>query len=333
MASILKNSNILTGIIISIFLSLLVFFPKNQFQAGFNPAWESAVVAFLQTISTWVIIHFIVNTKRIKNLSYKILLSMVFGVTIVLMVQWLFIISTDWDFYTTGKNVPPRRIFVFAFFRGIILTSFLFFIEYLLYVTKESERLKRDAESIKQENLKAKLYALQQQINPHFLFNALNTLHSIASDKETKKYVLNFSNVFRYQLNQNQSLLATLKDELEFTNAYSHILKERFEDGLEIQIDIPDEYLNKEMPPITMQMLIENAIKHNIVSEEYPLKIRVYIENDFVVVTNTIQPKNFNESSNGIGLHNIAERYKLLANKEIVIINEPTNFTVKTPLL
>ncbi|MDX3915609.1 MAG: histidine kinase [Pseudosphingobacterium sp.] len=333
MASMLKYRNILIGIIISVFLSLLVFFPKNQFRAGFNPGWESAVVAFLQAVIIWMVVQYIIYSKRIKKLHYKIFIAILTGIVVVILVQRSVAFFTDWDLFRLEIGAPQRRIFAFAFFRGIIITSFLFFIAYLLFVTKESERLKRDAEIIKQENLEARLFALQQQINPHFLFNALNTLHSIAPDKETKKYVLSFSNVFRYQLNQNQTLLATLKDELEFTNAYLHILKERFEDGLDIQIHITGEHLNKKTPPVAMQMLIENAVKHNIVSADSPLRITIYTDRDWLVVTNNIQVKSTKDNSTGIGLQNIAERYKLLADKGIIVANESKDFIVKIPLL
>ena len=325
--------NFLTGIITATFLSLVVFFPKSQFRPGFSPGWESAVVVFIHAVLIWVVIEQVLKSKWINKLSYKVLLSVFIGVLIVFTIQRVFVDLANWELFSLDSSIPQRRVFVFTFFRGVVITLFLFFIEYLLFIIKETERLKRDAESIKQENLEAKLFALQQQINPHFLFNALNTLHSIAPDAETKKYVLNFSNVFRYQLNQNRTLLASLKDELEFTMAYLHILKERFEDGLIIDIDIPSECLGRKTPPVAMQMLIENAIKHNVLSEEFPLHLKIFVKDNYLVVSNNIQHKDTMETSTGIGLHNISERYRLMSENDVIISDYSKTFTVKLPLI
>ncbi|AEL26223.1 sensor histidine kinase [Cyclobacterium marinum] len=325
--------NFLTGIITAAFLSLVVFFPKSQFRPGFSPGWESAVVVFIHAVLIWVVIEQVLKSKWINKLSYKVLLSVFIGVLIVFTIQRVFVDLANWELFSLDSSLPQRRVFVFTFFRGVVITLFLFFIEYLLFIIKETERLKRDAESIKQENLEAKLFALQQQINPHFLFNALNTLHSIAPDAETKKYVLNFSNVFRYQLNQNRTLLASLKDELEFTMAYLHILKERFEDGLIINIDIPSECLGRKTPPVAMQMLIENAIKHNVLSEEFPLHLKIFVKDNYLVVSNNIQHKDTMETSTGIGLHNISERYRLMSENDVIISDYSKTFTVKLPLI
>ncbi|MEP2026825.1 MAG: histidine kinase [Reichenbachiella sp.] len=330
---ILGNKNFLIGIVTAAFLSLVVFLPKSQIRIGFSPGWESASAVFLHTILIWTVIQYIIKSKRIKKLLNKVLLSIIIGVFIIFLVQNTFLFFTDWEFLSFKNATSQKKTLAFTFFRGIIITSFLFFITYLLFIIKESARLKRDAETIKQENLEAKLFALQQQINPHFLFNALNTLHSIAPDDETKKYVLNFSNVFRYQLNQNRSLLASLQDELEFTKAYLHILKERFEEGLQVHIDIPNIYLSKQTPPVAMHMLIENAVKHNVISDKDPLFLKIYIEDDHLVVSNNVQRKSTMDTSNGIGLKNIAERYKLLSNSEILITNDSKTFTVKMPLI
>lgn len=127
--------------------------------------------------------------------------------------------------------------------------------------------------------------------------------------------------------------MASLKDELEFTKAYLHILKERFEEGFQINIDIPSDYLSRKTPPVAMQMLIENAVKHNVLSEEFPLYLKIFVENDYLVVSNTIQHKDTMETSTGIGLHNIAERYRLMSENDVIISDDSKTFTVKLPLI
>lgn len=115
--------------------------------------------------------------------------------------------------------------------------------------------------------------------------------------------------------------------------AYLHILKERFEDGLIINIDIPSECLGRKTPPVAMQMLIENAIKHNVLSEEFPLHLKIFVKDNYLVVSNNIQHKDTMETSTGIGLHNISERYRLMSENDVIISDYSKTFTVKLPLI
>jgi LytS/YehU family sensor histidine kinase len=213
----------------------------------------------------------------------------------------------------------------------------------IFYIIKsESDKTKRsiiltELTKTKNENLETQLQLLKQQISPHFLFNSLNTLRCIATDNNTKSYITQLSNVYRYLLTNNKYKdedLVLLKDELEFTNSYLYILKERFEDALDIDINISQETLYMQIPPLALQVLIENATKHNVVSMDSPLSIYIYNEGEeTLVVKNNLQPKLSSEDSLGIGLDNIKKRYQLLSDKEIEIIKTDTDFTVKIPLI
>ena len=143
--------------------------------------------------------------------------------------------------------------------------------------------------------------------------------------------------MYRYLLTNNKYKdedLVLLKDELEFTNSYLYILKERFEDSLDIDINISQETLYMQIPPLALQVLIENATKHNVVSMDSPLSIYIYnVGQETLVVKNNLQPKLSSEDSLGIGLDNIKKRYQLLSDKEIEIIKTDTDFTVKIPLI
>lgn len=328
-----KKWRIVVGIIISAFIALLVFFPKGEIRGGYLPGWESAMVIFLQTIISWFIIQIILQNKEIKRPFQKALLAIFLSIIFTILIQLFAVKVVDWQLLKFQRVTTFKQIVFITVLRGFLTSGFLFFIAYLLYISGEAERLKKEAEIIKKENLEARLLVLQQQINPHFLFNALNTLHSISPDREVKRYVVNFSNVFRYQFNSNLNALASLEDELDFANAYLHIMKERFEDGLSIKINIPERYFYRKIPAVTLQMLIENAIKHNIVSEEFPLKLNLYIENEMLVVSNNVQPKESLEPSTGIGLRNIDERYQLLSEKSIQINVDEAIFSVQLPLL
>ncbi|MCF3107746.1 histidine kinase [Niabella sp. CC-SYL272] len=261
--------------------------------------------------------------------------SILVGMLLSLLLYWVAVHWINIDLVSSIEDVQEYGKIRFLLARGILFSLFLFFISYILYISDQSQKLRQQAEDAKRDQLEARLYALQQQINPHFLFNALNTLLHIAQDQETKKYVLNFSEVFRYQLNKNDKPLATLREELDFTNAYLHILQERFEGALLVQIEIDETYLSSQLPPLTIQLLIENAVKHNIVDVENPLKIEIYVENEggLLVVQNQLQLKSSVERGTGMGLKIIEDRYRLLAGKSICIENVDGYFRVSVHLL
>jgi LytS/YehU family sensor histidine kinase len=139
--------------------------------------------------------------------------------------------------------------------------------------------------------------------------------------------------VYRYLLQSNEKELIHLSQELQFAEAYFFLLQTRFGDGINLRIDVPEEYLDYTIPPLTLQMLLENAVKHNQVSARKPLQISISEEEGELVVKNTNQPKRSAVSSNGMGLSNIAAKYKLLNQSELTIIHDEESFTVKLPLL
>jgi sensor histidine kinase YesM len=182
----------------------------------------------------------------------------------------------------------------------------------------------------------AELEALKAQIDPHFIFNSLNTLSYLITNKpETAKYYNDtLARVYRYILSNKDNDLVFLKDELEFITNYFYLIKIRFEDGVNMIIEIPDvKAENYLITPISLQMLIENAIKHNYFSANAPLVIRINIQSNFVQVRNKIRKKEFQSSTSGIGLKNLKERYQLITKKDIHIYKENDEFIVKVPIL
>ncbi len=219
-------------------------------------------------------------------------------------------------------------------FRGGLLGSLLYFIIYYLQILLEKQKVKIELEKVKQENLEARLNSLIQQISPHFLFNSLSTLKTIAKDAETKDYIIQLSKVYRYLLSYNESTTSTLRDELDFTNAYLYIMNQRFEQALVVKIDINDDVLLKKIPPLTIQILIENAIKHNVLSIEEPLTIEIVSSDaENIIVKNNVRPKLSGKENTGKGLQNISGRYQLLSKKEIEIRKDEAYFIVVIPLL
>jgi len=204
-----------------------------------------------------------------------------------------------------------------------------------IYFKRELEKSVKEREMLKRESLYAQLDALKTQVNPHFLFNNLNTLVSIIPEdpKRAVDFVQQMSKVYRHILEVKDEHSILLKEELDVMKAYAFLLKTRFGDNLEISINVPEEKLNRKIIPLSLQILMENAIKHNIVSSEKPLRIDVFAENGQLVVSNNLQKKNQLNESTGIGLDNIRNRYKLLSDRKVEVIENGSSFIVSIPLI
>jgi len=203
---------------------------------------------------------------------------------------------------------------------------------YFMHALKDSVEEK---EMLKRESLQAQLNALRTQVNPHFLFNNLNTLSSLIPEdpKHAVDFVQQLSKVYRHILDVKDEKSILLKDELDVLNAYTFLLKTRFGNNLAVHINIPEEKLQQKIVPLSLQLLMENAIKHNIVSSDKPLQIDVFTENGSLVLSNNLQMKNQVNESTGIGLDNIRNRYKILGDKEVKVTEDENSFTVSIPLI
>ncbi|BDU26181.1 hypothetical protein FLGSB24_29250 [Flavobacterium sp. GSB-24] len=183
-------------------------------------------------------------------------------------------------------------------------------------------------------NLGAQYELLKQQVNPHFLFNSLNTLKSMVEiqDPQSADFILKLSDFYRFTLESRKLDLIPLKEELQILDSYVFLLKARFEDGFVLINEVDQKQYESVVPPFTVQLLIENCIKHNVVSLEKPLRIKLYSEDDFLVIENPIQLKR-GVLSTGVGLDNINNRLMHLVHKEIQIDKTETIFKVKIPMI
>lgn len=188
-----------------------------------------------------------------------------------------------------------------------------------------------DSEKLKQENLKAQYETLKNQINPHFLFNSLNTLAGLIPEDSKKgvEFVEKLSLFYRNVLIYRDKELIELSDELVMVDAYIYLQKMRFDTALILNISIDRERINGvKIPPMAIQILVENAIKHNVVSHSNPLKIEIELDSEFIVVKNRIQRKKSLDPSTHLGLSNLAERVRLLNSEIDLIINDDSNFFI-----
>jgi sensor histidine kinase YesM len=193
-----------------------------------------------------------------------------------------------------------------------------------------------EAEQLKKENLQSQLEGLKGQVNPHFLFNSLNSLSSLISEDPVKaeKFLDEMSKVYRYLLRTNEEGLTTLQTEMDFIYSYIHLLKTRYGEGLHFSTNIEDRFLSFLIPPLTLQMLVENAVKHNMILKESPLQITILTTNSSkLIVTNNLQRKHRMVSSNKVGLGNIVKKYRLMKQEEISVRDDGKEFAVVVPLI
>ncbi|QJW90161.1 histidine kinase [Spirosoma taeanense] len=204
-----------------------------------------------------------------------------------------------------------------------------------LYSMQQWKETYAQKEALKKAALQTQLDSLKNQINPHFLFNSLNILTALISEnpRQAETFVDEISSVYRYLLRSNQQEMTTLRDELTFAESYFHLMKTRYGSGIELQNDVPASYLDYQLPPLTLQVLIENAVKHNIVLPEQPLRILLRVDNERLVVQNNLQRKQTKVASNQVGLANIAAKYNLIGRQTIGIRETDDSFVVSLPLL
>jgi two-component system LytT family sensor kinase len=203
------------------------------------------------------------------------------------------------------------------------------------YFMSELRKSVEEKEMLKRESLQAQLNALKTQVNPHFLFNNLNTLSAVIPNNpgQAIDFVQQLSKVYRHILEVKNEQSILLKEELDVLKAYAFLLKTRFGDNLDISIRVADEKLQQRIVPLSLQILMENAIKHNIVSAARPLRIDVTTGHGKLIVSNNLQKKNQPFESTGIGLENIRNRYRLLGNWQVEVVEGPSSFTVSIPLI
>lgn len=191
-------------------------------------------------------------------------------------------------------------------------------------------------ERLQKLQAQSELSVLKSQVNPHFLFNSLNSLSSLISDdaEQAERYLNEMTKVYRYLIRNNQVELTSLTNELEFINSYFHLLKTRYGGGIEMQISILPEHEEFLLPPLTLQLLVENAVKHNAVLKDQPLVLKLFSNSkNELILTNNLQKKTIQVDSTKIGLNNISSKYRLLKQPDIQIHETDTAFTVVLPLI
>lgn len=232
-----------------------------------------------------------------------------------------------------NSSIPFNIMIIANLVKDFIVVIIVLLTTLLIHSLNEHQQAVLENERLIAENIRIRYEVLKNQVDPHFLFNSLNTLDGLISLDQEKahEYVQNLSSVFRYAIGNKEVL--HLSEELEFTESYAGLMKIRYGENFQIQYRIDDKYRSWFVMPISLQLLVENATKHNIISTKYPLIVTIETTpNDTIRVINNIRLKTDADPGEGIGLANLTERYKLLFQKEIVI-TKAEDFCVEIPLI
>ena len=329
-----KWKRIVLTYLFTIFITLLFFFPIDILVYGNTITTDLknyfSVNIFILTILFYI--HSIavpfLNRKFGREKTFqRIFIEIIYVIILINLIEFSFQnvlmgYVNPIDFFT---HTFKHNVLVVSVLEGIF-NIFLFELLFLFYQHIE--------ETIEREKLKYN--QLKNQLNPHFLFNSLNILSAIiykSTPSESVDFIEKLSDVYRYVLTNEEKGLILVKEEIDFINKYGGILRIRFADGFVLNIDLKEEDLNKEILFMSLQLLVENVVKHNIVSIDEPLILNIKSENDYIVVSNNIHQRKDVVVSTGIGLENLNERYKLIANREIKVIDDKEKFTVKIPII
>lgn len=250
--------------------------------------------------------------------------------TVVYTVSVVLLITKAWEYFLNAR---------FDNYYEVVLPSLIitFFISLVLHSREFLNRWKKsavDAERLQKESVRAQYESLKNQVNPHFLFNSLNALTNLVYQDQDKaaKFIKQLSEVYRYVLDSRDKELVSLQEELKFLESYVFLQQIRFGDKLRMVIDLST--AQGQVAPLALQLLIENAIKHNIIAEEQPLTIKLYEQEDFIIVENNLQKKTtLSEDSSGIGLENIKRRYEFLSSRKVVVQEIGLIFKVEIPII
>ncbi len=268
-----------------------------------------------------------------KRLNYK---SILFAIFITLLAVT---ILSDTFFaikHLLRSTTHSGRFNLLYTFRDLFIAIVVLCCVFIIRNIYEKQAIRLENERLMRENLQSQYESLKNQVSPHFLFNSLTALKSLINDdtKNALHYLNDLSQVLRYTLQSNNNPTVTLAEETDAARSYIFLIKMRFNTSLQVEFNIHERYKYYRLPPLAIQTLLENAVKHNEISKRNPLAITILTtDKDSLVVTNTIREKISIEPGTGIGLSNLSKQYKLLCGKDILISKMNNDFRVEIPLL
>lgn len=296
-----------------------------------------AIIAFFYTLAYWGAIRFLIIFFRRKFPSYPQMAKRL-GYTFLAIVPVYTVINQTMGYVHREVGVGAEIEGVTELDYNVVSILLILLIatlyESVWLYTRWKESIVAQ-ETLRREYVQSQLEGLRSQVNPHFLFNSLNTLtYLIPEDSDRAvKFVQKMSKVYRYILEIKDQQLVSLEEELKFLEAYIFLLKERFGDNLNIEVEVPKAYYGLHLIPLSLQMLMENVIKHNVISVDKPLAVKLWVENDQLMVRNNLQRKAQAMPSTKVGLENIKHRYSFYTDQAMEVMETSDHFVVGLPLL
>lgn len=328
------------ALVISVVLSVITFLFEREFNLDTDFVREflyGTMMAFMLTLINSTYFDFL--TSKVSwnpNKEYQRILAGFLG-SIPLSMAGIWLVRFIIEIFIEKKSMAAfweNQIFS-NYLGSLIVTFVVLLIYYLITLYKKLQENKFKEQKIIAGNASAQFETLKNQIDPHFLFNSLNVLSSLIEEnpENAQRFTTSLSKIYRYVLEQKDKELVPLQEELDFAKTYMKLLTIRFENSL--TYSLPETLIDPEakVVPLSLQLLLENTIKHNIVSDMQPLHISISVEGDYLVISNNLQKKGVLKSGEGVGLKNIVSRYAILTSKQVKIESDTLSFKVKIPIL
>jgi sensor histidine kinase YesM len=330
-------------------ISLIAIYSNKLYQQPFSWPLLQRILLIIVSITLtwqgnrWIILHFRKKLSGSQELIKRIAFTFLTGI----LFTWLILVCTTVARYvilygaaTAWEEVSNGQVFINLFTnaasKSLLVFTLFFGIYEALYYHARLNQSEEEKKQLEKEKLWSQLEKLNQEVNPHFLFNTLNSLSSLITEdpQEAEKFLNEMSKVYRYLLDNNKHELVTLETELKFIRSFYQLLKLRYGKGIELAWPATTVYNDYLLPPLTLQLLVENAVKHNTTSKENPLQIEILVtDNAQLTVKNTLQKRATRPLSHKIGLSNIAAKYQIMQQGEIIVKETEGSFMVSVPLI
>lgn len=268
--------------------------------------------------------------KTYKRVLYKLPVNLLVMTPSVLLIFYFFDYFKIMDYQIHSGDLKS------GYLAGLTVNIIFESLWEVIYIIDKYKEVTAEKETIEQLSLQQEFNQLKRKVNPHFLFNCFNTLSSLISDDkvQAEKFLDELSKVYRYLLRNNESGMSTLEQEIQFIKSYFKLLKTRYGRGIELSINVHPGYMELQIPSLSLQLLLKNAVKHNVVSKSNPVHVSIQTTDDArIVVENNLNKKMNTLESTGIGLSNIKEKYRLLKQGEVSIEELANTFKVTIPLI
>ncbi|MFY7742506.1 MAG: 2TM domain-containing protein [Flavobacterium sp.] len=335
---------IIKGAIIGLIIAIVITFIEYLY--GENQQWNSKLFRDLSYYVFYSVVLTLINGSFFDFMNnkinwtpkwerFRILIGIIGSITLTMIGIFIirFVIFVVFENNSVSYFVQNEHIKFYVFSLLITMVVSLFF--HAIYFYKKAQENKVKEQKVIAGTASAQFESLKNQIDPHFLFNSLNVLSSLIEENpdSAQKFTTSLSKIYRYVLEQKDKELVSVQEELNFAKTYMNLLKMRFENS--ITFELPENFNNDDakVVPLSLQLLLENCIKHNVVSESKPLHIKIYIENNQLVIENNLQKKEILSDRKGVGLQNIVNRYSILTDRKVWVLENENIFKVGLPIL